>query len=165
MSYKKILERLETLPPEERLLARFNYVFYEDDKPSCGCAVGKALKSVRDYKLLHRLKTKTADSGFGALVFSGLEDLWRPIAEEMNELEISFSEILRLQHENDWFCSSEHKGNGPDGEPDDDNSRIARRERYNYIIGWLKKHVGDFNDGSAATPKQAEVLRERSITP
>lgn len=114
MSYKKLLENLKALPPEQRILAAERYIYENDQgEEECGCVLGKGLPQLREFFKLRN--TKHID----AFLFS------RADLEGM-----TVNEALLVQGENDSFGFRK-------------NDRHIREARYKYMIEWLEQRVGE----------------------
>lgn len=135
MSFKRALEVLKSLPPEEQVLAAGVYKFYDGDKAVCGCAVGKILPTFY-----------TEIGPKDSIISEGTNDLMdylqgsAEMMQELHDLDLSYGELDDLQNENDQFMGRDWMSvNGRNR--DEDNSEQARKERYKHVIKWLEEQI------------------------
>lgn len=142
MSYKKALEILKSLPPEQQLLACGTYKFFDrDGKAVCGCAVGKILPNF--YNNLKQL-----DSMLGL----GIEELWDSsgegkdpiLTQDLRDAELTYDELDDLQTVNDTYLgrTSGYKDEKYFCLPED-NSESARKARYKHVVQWMEKKIAN----------------------
>jgi hypothetical protein len=136
MSYEKILKRLEELPREKQIFASGSYVYFNPSgEAECGCAVSKGIPLLYDAELVQNVDDDSAETTFNSMRFGRflndsnvvrtIGSLYDQILKEMADLRISDTELGMLQSANDQFDG----GN---------NSKLARRARYLFIIDWLR---------------------------
>lgn len=122
MSYRRLLENLLALPPEEQQLTTGKYIFYDaQGSPICGCVLGKGLPGIR--KLIN---AGSIGNGFG------IGAMWLEISRNQREpvLEgLTRQEAIEVQMENDNYKAYTNLDPG------------VRRERYAHMIDWLQAKV------------------------
>jgi hypothetical protein len=142
MSYKKVLEVLQALPKDQRVLAHGMYVFKDGD---CGCAVGKVMPS------LYRNAKPARKNTFGFEVLfdwatefkkkprktnQAIVRLFKGMLRDLKKLDCSWQEMAQLQITNDHFSPS--------------NDQNARERRYEYVVAWLKGRVREEREAEQA---------------
>jgi hypothetical protein len=143
MSFQKVLERLEAIPEHQRKLASGQYVWRSRDPETgeivndCGCVLGKVMPLIYNHPLLENINY----SNLWSLMVHTNPEVWQPVVQDMNDLDISYDELVALQNENDRFCTNKEVSTDNNESPANDED--VRRKRFTYVVEWLKRAIAD----------------------
>jgi hypothetical protein len=153
MPFRKVWERLNALPEEEKVLAFGVYIFWNNGKKECGCVLGKALRTIYErgqfFYPASRVLSANIFSVAGILDPQSwetshwldfqpqeVEAFHAKLRLELKELDIDIVEAGRLQNYNDTCIPTSEEAS---------NTLENRKKRFQRVMDWMA--LNEVEDG------------------